>query len=132
MGLDQYAHLRNRKIDWKKYYNDDEDEQKDVFVWRKHARLHQFMSDKFDQLNPDAKEPMNGYDELVLTEQILKELKQEIDNRYAGSFCQGGFFWGHQFQEESVREYKKQDIQFYKWALAQVKKGNTVIYNCSW
>ena len=90
------------------------------------------MSDKFDELNPDAKEPMNGHDELVLTEQILKELKQEIDNRYAGCFCQGGFFWGHQFQEESVREYKKQDIQFYKWALAQVKKGNTVIYNCSW
>ena len=24
MGLDQYAHLRNRKIDWKKYYSDDE------------------------------------------------------------------------------------------------------------
>ena len=35
MGLDQYAHLRNRKIDWKKYYSDDEkesqEEQKDVF-----------------------------------------------------------------------------------------------------
>ena len=34
MGLDQYAHLRNRKIDWKKYYSDDEkesqEEQKDV------------------------------------------------------------------------------------------------------
>ena len=26
MGLDQYAHLRNRKIDWKKYYSDDEKE----------------------------------------------------------------------------------------------------------
>ena len=43
MGLDQYAHLRNRKIDWKKYYSDDEKEsqmeQRDVFIWRKHARL---------------------------------------------------------------------------------------------
>ena len=35
MGLDQYAHLRNRKVNWRKYYEDDKDEQKGVFVWRK-------------------------------------------------------------------------------------------------
>ena len=53
MGLDQYAHLRNRKIDWKKYYSDDEkesqEEQRDVFVWRKHARLQTFMNKKFEE-----------------------------------------------------------------------------------
>ena len=26
MGLDQYAHLRNKKIDWEKYYSDDDEE----------------------------------------------------------------------------------------------------------
>ena len=55
MGLDQYAHLRNRKIDWKKYYSDDEKEsqteQKDVFVWRKHASLQTFMNKMFEKQN---------------------------------------------------------------------------------
>ena len=57
MGLDQYAHLRNRKIDWKKYYSDDEkesqEEQRDVFVWRKHARLQTFMNKKFEEQNAE-------------------------------------------------------------------------------
>ena len=46
MGLDQYAHLRNKKINWDKYYSDNEEEAKEeakhVFVWRKHARLQTF------------------------------------------------------------------------------------------
>ena len=52
MGLDQQAHLRGQKIDWDKYYNDDNyaDENK-VFVWRKHARLQQFMAKKWDEQN---------------------------------------------------------------------------------
>ena len=51
MGLDQYAHLRNRKVDWEKYYNDDEEEQKGVFVWRKHARLQTFFARKWREQN---------------------------------------------------------------------------------
>jgi hypothetical protein len=57
MGLDQYAHLRNRKIDWKKYYSDDEKEsqteQRDVFIWRKHARLQTFMNKMFQLQNKE-------------------------------------------------------------------------------
>ena len=26
MGLDQHAHLRNHKVDWDKYYSDNEEE----------------------------------------------------------------------------------------------------------
>jgi hypothetical protein len=26
-----------------------------------------------------------------------------------------GFFWGQQFQEEQVKEYKAQDKEFLKW-----------------
>ena len=44
MGLDQHAHLRGHKVDWDKYYEDDKEEQAKVFVWRKHARLQQFLS----------------------------------------------------------------------------------------
>ena len=28
MGLDQYAHLRNKQINWDKYYSDNEEERK--------------------------------------------------------------------------------------------------------
>ena len=28
MGLDQHAHLRNHKVDWDKYYSDNEEESK--------------------------------------------------------------------------------------------------------
>ena len=28
MGLDQHAHLRGHKVDWEKYYSDNEDESK--------------------------------------------------------------------------------------------------------
>ena len=52
MGLDQHAHLRNHKVDWDKYFNDDKEENEKVFVWRKHARLQQFMAKKWAEQNP--------------------------------------------------------------------------------
>ena len=59
MGLDQHAHLRGHKVDWEKYYSDNEDESKkeheQVFVWRKHARLQQFMSAQWDKQNTTHK-----------------------------------------------------------------------------
>ena len=51
MGVDQHAHLRGHKVDWDKYYEDDKEEQAKVFVWRKHARLQQIMSKKWDEQN---------------------------------------------------------------------------------
>jgi hypothetical protein len=53
MGLDQHAHLRGHKVNWDKYYDDDQEEQSKVFVWRKHARLQQFMAKKWDEQNQD-------------------------------------------------------------------------------
>ena len=52
MGLDQHAHLRGEQIDWAKYYSDDNDDQENIFVWRKHARLQQFMAKKWAEQNP--------------------------------------------------------------------------------
>ena len=58
-----------RKIDWKKYYSDDEkesqEEQRDVFVWRKHARLQTFMNKKFEEQN---------------AEQLKKQLEEQIED----------------------------------------------------
>jgi len=155
MGLDQYAHLRNRKINWKKYYSDDEKEsqteQKDVFVWRKHARLQTFMNKVFEEQNAEQlkkqreqekdKEfnPMdmshlgfNAGDEVYITEDVVKDLEEEVKCDYPNSFCADGFFWGQQFQEESVKEYKSQDLKFLKFCKEAIKDGKTVVYTCSW
>ena len=140
MGLDQYANVRDKQSgkmkspDFDKVYSD-KNEYKPTdhgFVWRKHSRLQQFMSSIWDEQNPDNAEPMNGEDELVITKEIITKLRKEIDGNYHNSFCSGGFFWGHQFQEEAVREYSKQDVQFCDWALAQMEKGEEVVYQCSW
>ena len=92
MGLDQYAHTRNQKVDFGKVYEDDYNPCVDGFYWRKHSRLQTFMANKYHELNPEA-EDFNG-EELVLTKEILMELRQEIDSSYHQSFCSGGFFWG--------------------------------------
>jgi len=152
MGLDQYAHLRNRKINWKKYYSDDEkesqEEQKDVFVWRKHARLQTFMNKMFEKQNAEQllkkrKDKdfnpfdmdhlgMNGDDEVYITREVVKDLEEEIKSNYHNSFCADGFFWGQQFQEESVKEYKEQDKKFVKWCEEQIENKKVPIYTCSW
>jgi len=138
MGLDQFAHIRDKQSgqmkqpDFEKVYSDKYEPTTDGFVWRKHSRLQQFMENIWSEQNPDSSEAMNGEDELTLTKDIITDLRKEIDSNYHNSFCSGGFFWGHQFQEEAVKEYSKQDVQFCDWALAQIEKGETVVYNCSW
>ena len=152
MGLDQYAHLRNKEIDWKKYYSDDEKEREegrqDVFIWRKHARLQTFFARKWREQNEAEQKkrdsrlsshPMdlshlgfNAGDEVYITEEVVKELEEEIKNNYHTSFCSDGFFWGQQFQEQAVKEYKAQDKKFIKWAKEQLKEGRLIGYDCSW
>ena len=131
MGLDQYAHIRNKKIDFDKVYSDDYKPQRDGFVWRKHARLQTFMQNKFFERNPKASVDFNC-EELIIDKKIIEELRQEIKSGYHQSFCEGGFFWGHQFQEEAVKEYQKQDLEFCDWVLTELEKGNKVVYSCSW
>ena len=148
MGLDQYAHLRDRKVDWEKYYNDDEEEQKGVFVWRKHARLQTFFARKWREQNQAEQKkrdkrltshPMdlahlgfNSGDEVYITEEVVKELEETYKQNYHDNFCSDGFFWGQQFQEESVKEYKNQDKKFIDWCKEQIKNKQVPIYCCSW
>ncbi len=47
-------------------------------------------------------------------------------------FCHDGFFWGHQFQEEAMREYKDQDLEFCDKALKWLEEGKEVYYRPSW
>jgi len=132
MGLDQYAHIRNKKIDFNKVYSDDYKPQRDGFVWRKHARLQTFMQNKFFENNSNLGDVDFNCRDLEIDKKIVEELRQEVKNGYHNSFCEGGFFWGHQFQEESVKEYQKQDLEFCDWVLTELDKGNKVVYSCSW
>tara|TARA_R100001086_G_C11698697_1_gene220743 strand:- start:90 stop:524 length:435 start_codon:yes stop_codon:yes gene_type:complete len=144
MGLDQYATIRNKEIDFKKVYSDNYEPKEDGFVWRKHARLQVFMAREFAKQNPKedttkhSSLPMsglgfNGEDKTVnITKDVVKRLEEAIKNGYYDYFATDGFFWGQQFQEEQVKDYEKQDKQFLKFCKEALKKGENIEYSCSW
>ena len=101
------------------------------YYWRKHARLQQHMTHLWHNKNGGEEYGFNGGDVLILTKEDILELQHlvETDNL---PFCEGGFFWGHQFQEESMREYKKQDLEFCETALEWIEQGKEVWYESSW
>ena len=143
MGLDQYAHIRNKNLDWKKIYSDKYEPKEDGFVWRKHARLQVFMAREFKKQNPSENTNdhsanidglgFNGGDhKVIITKDVLKRLEEAIKNDYYDYFASDGFFWGQQFQEESAKDYEKQDKQFLKFCKEALKKGETIEYSCSW
>ena len=109
------------------------------YYWRKHARLQVFMARQWEKQNK-GKEPegsfnlgFNGSDEPVkLTKELCDKWEEQIKNNYWDNFASDGFFWGQQFQEEQVNEYKKQDQEAVDWARGQIEKGAEVEYSCSW
>ena len=126
MGLDQYADGLNKE-----------------FYWRKHARLQVFMAREYEKQNPkEEKATSQNYSDLShlgfnggpvnITNEILDRLEKAIKNGYWDCFAHDGFFWGQQFQEESVKEYKELDKQFLRAARKALKAGREVTYNCSW
>ena len=136
MGLDQYAGLRDSK-----------GEVHEKFYWRKHARLQVFMSRQFNKQKPlthHEGQSHNTHDDLqhlgfnggqggvTITEDLIKDLEEAIKNDYWNYFASDGFFWGQQFQEDAVKEYKAQDEEFLKWAKEQLKEGRQIGYDCSW
>ena len=145
MGLDQHAHLRGHKVDWEKYYSlnekESEKEHESVFVWRKHARLQEFMAKKWADQNPSVKMEghlahlgFNGDQEApcYVTQEVLDELGEQIAKGYSDYVAEDGFFWGQQFQEDSVKEYKEQDIKFLKFCQQAINENKVVEYWCSW
>ena len=132
MGLDQYAGFRDSK-----------GEVHEEFYWRKHARLQVFFAKKFREQNKD-KEKNNTVDDLqhlgfnggqggvTITEEVVKDLEEAIKNGYYDHFASDGFFWGQQFQEEQVNEYKAQDEKFLEWCKQRLKEKKEIGYDCSW
>jgi len=132
MGLDQYAGFRDSK-----------GEVHEEFYWRKHARLQVFFAKQFRKQNKDEKKN-NTMDDLqhlgfnggqggvTITEEVVKDLEEAIKNGYYDHFANDGFFWGQQFQEEQVNEYKAQDEKFLRWCKQRLKEKKEIGYDCSW
>ena len=96
------------------------------FEWRKHARLQQFMMElyhtrKGEEVPIGVMGSFNA-ENLELFEEDLKILRELIINDEL-PFCPDGFFWGHQFQEEAMREYKEQDLLFCERALQWIAEA---------
>lgn len=127
MGLDQYAGFR-----------DSNGEVHEKFYWRKHARLQQFFAKEFEkqkETKGDGSFDLGfnaGEGGVKITEELVKRLEEQVKGGYWDCFASDGFFWGQQFQEESVKEYKAQDEEFIKWCKDQLKKGKDIGYDCSW
>ena len=98
----------------------------EVYDWRKHSRLQEFMGAIFSERVPNKEFNMQ---KLYLAKEDILTLQELITNDNL-PFSEGGFFWGHQFQEESMKEYKKQDLKFCKDALKWIKEGKDVWYDC--
>ena len=107
------------------------------YYWRKHARLQQFMMELWHTKKGEETplgvmgSDFNGGNILWLLEEDIFKLQDAVKTENL-PFCPDGFFWGHQFQEESMREYKNQDLEFCEKALKWLKEGKNVFYDCSW
>ncbi len=140
MGLDQYAGFANvADLETKDnkvvpvINNDDEDNPYvTVYDWRKHARLQEFMEKLWERKNTQAGHcPEFNCRKMDLQREDILELQKLVENDDL-PFCGGGFFWGHQFQEESMSEYKEQDLKFCEDALKWLAEGKEVWYECWW
>ena len=137
MGLDQYAGFRDSKGNVH-----------EEFYWRKHARLQVFFSKQFRKQKEKELSTLKyknntmedlqhlgfngGEGGVTITEEVVKDLEEAIKNGYYDHFASDGFFWGQQFQEEQVNEYKAQDEKFLRWCKQRLKEKKEIGYDCSW
>ena len=137
MGLDQYAGFRDSK-----------GEVHEKFYWRKHARLQVFFAKQFRKQKEKELSTLKyknntmedlqhlgfngGQGGVTITEEVVKDLEEAIKNGYYDHFASDGFFWGQQFQEEQVNEYKAQDEKFLRWCKQRLKEKKEIGYDCSW
>lgn len=120
MGLDQYAYVKSGA----------EEGAEPVFIWRKHARLQEFMESLFEFRTGQGRGDLNC-GELELTAEDIDMLAEKVAGG-ALPESPGGFFYGHQFQDEQAAAYRDRDLQFCDWARAQIEAGETVCFSRWW
>lgn len=122
MGLDQYAYVKTPE-------SGDEGESP-KFTWRKHSKLQTFMEALYTERTGLSASDLNC-GELKLETADIDTLEKAVKGS-ALPHCEGGFFYGHQFQDEQATEYRDYDLEFCAWARAEIEQGSTVIYSCWW
>jgi hypothetical protein len=133
MGLDQYAFINPRE----EQRTDDQGNSFTVkiaeqdFYWRKHSRLQDFMEELFVAKTGRPATELNCYD-MELTMADINKLEGAWHNGYEENVCDGGFFYGHQFQGEQVQVYREEDLEFIYAAREALAEGQKVIYHCWW
>lgn len=149
MGLDQYAKLKGQKLNFEKIFSDECKPEEHGFYWRKHARLQVFMNRQWIKQNEhkykkllEGKNKEEGFDmshlgfnagdTVYMTEEVVKALEKAIKEDYYSYFASDGFFWGQQFQEDAVNEYRKLDEQFLDFCKKALAEKKVVEYECSW
>lgn len=101
------------------------------FYWRKHSRLQDFMEELWVAKTGRPANELNCED-MELTEADINKLEGAWHNGYEENVCEGGFFYGHQFQEDSCQVYKEEDLAFIEAAKSAIKEGTQVVYSCWW
>lgn len=149
MGLDIYAGKLKHQYSYDYTDADGKDRKMEwtnvgPFEWRKHARLQEFMTrlymkrkrikNKWYDRGNDEWYPIEfgKTNRIRLKPQDIDLLEEAVNNGYREYFCDGGFFWGHQMQEEQAKYYKEQDLEFIKYARDRFASGKAVYYLASW
>ena len=141
MGLDQYGGWLEPQEEKEQKDNvvelfEDERNENPCFDWRKHARLQEFMRNLYYEKKGQVPAfGVMGCDfnctKVFLDKGDVLKLQEAVQNNNL-PFCGDGFFWGQQFQEEQVKEYKAQDKEFIAWCKKMLKEGKDIGYDCSW
>ena len=139
MGLDQYAFSTSKqlKVTHDAGYLSCNTPEEPQYQWRKHSKLQAFMEGVFGERGGLLRE-QDGPPWLSFNCNPILLEPEDIDNLEAcltnGGLpeSEGGFFFGHQFQDEAADEYREQDIEFCAWARKEFDRGRHVYYDCWW
>ena len=143
MGLDQYAYVAARggvqaeyDAEMESWEDDVSNKTKDevlamqpreIAYWRKHPNLHGWMERLWMEKDPGAhlQTSFNGV-EVELNWADLDRLEQAVNSGTLPATT--GFFFGNASDEY----YQPQDLEFIKFARAELFCGLHVFYNSSW
>ena len=97
------------------------------------------MATMWEQQNPDV-ESENAFNlgfnagdvPVEMTKEVVDKLEEAIKNNYKDYVAEDGFFWGQQYQEETVEEYREQDLDFLADCKKALDNNDTILYECSW
>lgn len=135
MGLDQNAYIVRKSLEEIRQMPRDKDGYMDFdrfvveeFYWRKHAKLQEFMELLWERRG-ESRNDFNCQHMELTKDEVLELLSLVSNDQMPDS--EGGFFYGHQFQDESVQHYREEDIAFCQKAYRAMKEHDySVVYSC--